>query len=101
MCLFAGGGGTDGRRELRWMLGEGNGKREIEAVCETWEGGLEGYLVWKINRLLLALQKDDEGIHFEEMCDEDSLIEHTDDMLDINDIMDADSNDGIYDLDFS
>jgi hypothetical protein len=97
MCRFF--RGANGRREVRLMLERGNGKREIEAVCETWEGGLEGYLVWKITRLL-QLIRDDEGIDFEEMC-EDSLIEDTDDILDINDVTDTDSCDGIFDLDFS
>ena len=97
MCRFF--RGADGRREVRLMLERGHGKREIEAVCETWEGGLEGYLVWKITRLL-QLIRDDEGIDFEEMC-EDSLMEDTDDILDINDVTDTDSCDGIFDLDFS
>jgi len=82
------------------MLTEGNGKREIEAVCETWEGGLEGYLVWKINRLLPTLQKENEGVNLDEML-ENTLIEETDDKLDINDVTDTDSCDGIFDLDFS
>ena len=78
---------------------EGGGKREIEAVCETWEDGLEGYLIWKINRLL-ALKTDDDGINFDEMWENNS-INDTGEMLDINDITDTDSFDGIFDLDFS
>ena len=81
------------------MLEEGNGKREIEAVCETWEGGLEGYLVWKLTRLLAMDKQHEEGIKFEEMC-EDTLTGDTDDMLDMNDITDTESFDGIFDLDF-
>lgn len=89
---------ADGRRELRWML-DGNGKREIEAVCETWEGGLEGYLVWKLTRLLTLEKEQEKGIDFDEMY-EDTLTGDTDEILDIDDIMETDSFDGIYDLDF-
>lgn len=28
------------------------GKREIEAVCESWVGGVCGYLTWKLKRVL-------------------------------------------------
>jgi len=42
---------SDCRDELRWMKRR-NGKREIEAVCETWEGGLIGYLIWKLRQAL-------------------------------------------------
>ena len=27
-------------------------KREIESVCEIWEGGLVGYLTWKLRKVL-------------------------------------------------
>ena len=62
-----------------------NGKREIEAVCETWEGGLVGYLVWKIKRVLLQME---EGRGYD-------FIDSQENTLDITEIMDTD---GIYDI---
>ena len=62
-----------------------NGKREIEAVYDTWKGGLVGYLVWKIQRVLLQMEKDI-GI---------DCIDLQQDNLHITGIMDTD---GIYDI---
>lgn len=62
-----------------------DGKREIEAVCDTWEGGLVGYLIWKIKQLL----EEDAGIDFID------LLDNTSDDLDITETMEMD---GIYDV---
>jgi len=35
---------ADSRRELSWILEDGNRKREIEANCETREGSIYGGL---------------------------------------------------------
>ena len=40
---------------------EVNGKREIEAIYDTWRGGIVGYLVWKIKRSL------EDGIQIDEL----------------------------------
>lgn len=64
---------------------EVDGKREIEAVCDTWEGGLVGYLAWKIKQLL----EEDTGIDFIDLLDN---MSHD---LDITETMEMD---GIYDV---
>jgi len=33
-------------------MGVSGYKREIETVCEIWEGGLVGYLTWKLRKVL-------------------------------------------------
>jgi hypothetical protein len=64
---------------------ETDGKREIEAVCDTWKGGLVGYLTWKIKQFL----EEDTGIDFID------LQENTPDDLDITETREMD---GIYDV---
>jgi len=44
-------------------MGEVNGKREIEAICDTWEGGIVGYLVWKIKQSLEHWEEEENGIN--------------------------------------
>jgi len=54
-----------------------NGKRDIEAVCDSWEGGLIGYLVWKLKQLFQFFEKDGLiGINLNEL--------HEDELFDIN-----------------
>jgi hypothetical protein len=74
---------TDHSAELKWMQ-EVNGKKEIEAVCDTWKGGLEGYLVWKIKRIL-GLEEDDMDWVGSDDWDEDlvDIAEFMDDMDEI------------------
>lgn len=83
---------------------EENGKREIEAVCDVWEGGLVGYLEWKIREFL-----EDTGINFMDLDDdimEDLNSEMTDsemtdsEMTDTTEMMDTETTDidGIYDI---
>ena len=63
LCMFHGVRGVRGlmrREELEWMRRVG-GKREIEAVCETWVGGLVGYLTWKLRRVLRITDLEVEG----------------------------------------
>lgn len=62
---------------------EVNGKREIEAICDTWEGGLVEYLIWKIKRFLKYLEEEENGINL------DDLQENT---------LDDDEMDGIFDI---
>jgi len=68
---------------------EHDGKREIEAVCDTFEGGLIGYLTWKL-RIALGLedtQVDTEGIGTEEFeDDEQDLLDIEFDMSDMDDL---------------
>jgi hypothetical protein len=47
------------------------GKREIEAVCETWVGGLVGYLTWKLRR---ALGLADGRIGDDSQMEEDIMV---------------------------
>ena len=72
------GTGVDGREELEWMKLSG-GKREIEAVCESWVGGLIGYLTWKLRSALGLVEMPDgemdEDIMALEQGDESGYIE--------------------------
>src|ERR1700722_7941963 len=107
-------------------MAETNGKREIEAVCDTWGGGLIGYLLWKIRRKMEELNNDDLGsIDSAEMDEMDtakvnldindegditmddlnnwdfieSLEDEDDDgIMDLDDDDIPDNNDGIYDF---
>jgi hypothetical protein len=62
---------------------EVNGKREIEAVCDTWEGGLIEYLKWKIKQFLEHWEEEENGIN---------LVDLQETTLDDNEM------DGIYDI---
>ena len=62
---------------------EMNGKREIEAVCDTWEGGLIVYLTWKIKQFLEHWEDDEKGI---------DLVDLQENILDDKEV------DGIYDI---
>jgi hypothetical protein len=65
-----------------------NGKREIEAICDTWQGGLESYLNWKIKRFLQNTEEDMNGIDFDISYE---------DILDFEGIMDLEDDvDGIF-----
>ena len=47
---------------------ENGGKREIEAVCDVFEGGLMGYLTWKIKTALhLNDDQEDNAIALQEL----------------------------------
>jgi hypothetical protein len=48
---------------------EYNGKREIEAVCDTFQGGLIGYLSWKISESLTIDTPNAQGIQLEDFED--------------------------------
>ena len=77
------------RMRLEWMKRR-NGKREIEAICDTWQGGLISYLIWKINRYLLHISLEETPI--------DSMDLEDDYILDITYNTDAITYnaDGIY-----
>ena len=62
---------------------EVNGKREIEAVCDAWEGGLIGYLTWKIKQCLEHWEEEENGINLVDLHEN---------------ILDDDEMDGIYDI---
>jgi hypothetical protein len=74
-----------GREELEWMRRTG-WKREIEAVCETWVGGLVGYLTWKLRR---ALGLMDGGMGDDSRMEEDIMVL---DGMEVN--LDSESGDG-------
>lgn len=78
---------SDSRDELRWM-GEKGWKREIEAVCDAFEGGLVGYLTWKISEVFgTKYTAEDEGIQWDELEDSAAWTEIIDmDISDIDDI---------------
>jgi hypothetical protein len=57
---------------------ESNGKREIEAVCDSWNGGLVGYLVWKIKRTLHVEEDEMDWIGSDDLDD---------DLVDVADLM--------------
>lgn len=64
-----------------------NGKREIEAICDTWDGGLEQYLIWKLKQFLEP-EKSDEA----EIDGQDDLFNtDTDGIMDLDD-----DTDGIF-----
>jgi hypothetical protein len=75
------------REELRWMR-EHDGKREIEAVCDTFEGGLIGYLAWKVRTALGVDHEPDTGIGLEEV--EDVVNDSGGVELNISDMSDID-----------
>jgi hypothetical protein len=56
---------------------EANGKREIEAICDTWEGGLVEYLIWKIKKFLKYWEEEENGINLvdleENTLDDDEM----------------------------
>jgi hypothetical protein len=92
-------------------MAETNGKREIEAVCDTWEGGLIGYLLWKIGRRMEELNKEDSGGidsgELDEMDmaevnpdinDEDDITIGDLDNWDVKEILADEDDDGIMDL---
>lgn len=54
-----------------------NGKRDIEAVCDSWEDGLIGYLVWKMKQFFERFEKEGlNGINLDEL--------HEEELFDIN-----------------
>jgi hypothetical protein len=55
--------------ELKWMQ-ESNGKREIEAVYDSWKGGLVGYLVWKIKQILQVEEDEMDWIGSDDLDDD-------------------------------
>jgi hypothetical protein len=69
---------ADDRKELEEMR-ESGFKREIEAVCEIWEGGLVGYLTWKLSKVLgleeNTIEKgvEEDNILFDETRGEDNI----------------------------
>jgi hypothetical protein len=102
-------------------MAETEGKREIEAICDTFQGGLEGYLVDKIGRRLEDLNNDAGGIDvtdldmemtevMDDIDNDDKGIEMDDmdtwdlgDNMDYGDHMETDNDitddmDGIYDF---
>jgi len=70
-------------------------KREIEAVCESWVGGLIGYLTWKLRSALglvempdgemdediMALEQGDESGYFESTVEEAGLTAADDEVM--------------------
>jgi hypothetical protein len=95
MCAF---GRVDGREEVRWMV-EGGRKREIEAVCEGFDGGLVGYLEWKIREALNNDEGEFGGDGDSEMADVDMIWDDIDDgsPATIEESMNADDLDFIQD----
>jgi len=78
-----------------------NGKREIEAVCETWEGGLVGYLIWKLRQAFdmdeITLDNMEVGIMEEDIedigmmnldCDIEDFMDDDMEFDDLNSILD-------------
>jgi len=71
------------------------GKREIEAVCESWVGGLMGYLTWKLRSALglsgtgagemdediMALEQGDEPGYIESAMEETNLTAAADEVM--------------------
>ena len=56
-------------------MAEADGKKEIEAVCDTWNGGLVGYLLSKIGRRMEELNQDDsDGMSSVEMDDLEIVV---------------------------
>lgn len=49
---------------------ESNRKREIEAICDTWEGGLLRYLVGKIKQFVEIERDEMDWIGINDLGDE-------------------------------
>jgi hypothetical protein len=71
-----------------------NGKREIEAICDSWQGGLVRYLIWKVKEALKQLENEEKEIGVDDLRD----IEDNDGDMNIDDTVDVSDPDGIYDF---
>ena len=71
-----------------------NGKREIEAICDSWQGGLVTYMIRKLKEALEQFENEERGIGLDDLQD----IEDDKDRLELDETVDVRDSVSIYDV---